>query len=1010
MCGATEATTTTRPGTERPEASPEESPAYTDAYAEGPTWSDPYEAADKPSELDAWKKSQRKLSSESAPVQYSSKDMASRPAGTPAKGSATDSKDASTLAIVPDSSDVAPPLVWPATETLPAEPVSTDAGVTKPTQDGYRLDLPFLAIGGDDDTTGTDELAMADEAEPAGDRVTDGPVEAGVPALPGSVGSGGGGSFGWVLAARALGVALLIAWAVGAVLTGRRQARRVRSMRRLQVSSERNAALEHRVRRVAERLGVRTPRAIVSDRVSGPMVWSLGRPVLVWPAGVGLEGSGVDGMIAHELAHLRRGDHWSAWLELAALTLFWWHPLVWIAHRRAREYAELACDAWVSWALPSDRRAYAEALVSAAMRRSGIGDPGGGPALAFGVAEYSRDDFTRRLTMVMTGRGSRRLPPAIAAAGLGLVMMLAPSVAGELTLRGPDTIQVDKLDRELRPVVRRALLAAEAERMADSDRLDEAIELYQEAIRLGADNLHEDLAMACYYAEDWRGGAKAFVDAFEADGDEDMMYNAACCAALGGKNRLALEYLERAVRAGYADADHMADDSDLESIHGTDEFATIAELAAAIEELEDVADEAVGDENWDAGLSAYAKLAELVPGEGSYVHMASYCAIMGRELDTAREWLDTQLEMGHLVSTAKYNYACTESLAGNESDAMDWLEQAIEEGFDQHQLLKNDTDLDNIRDRDGFDELVARSQRPQRLYREMELAAEFEDWDVVIEKGEELADIAGENDWRASQAHRMMARAYEHTGDHDEAIELAIEAAASGHDVHSSMVLIARNYAKAGDVDEGAAYLAAALEMGAHVEHDHDEAMQALESHADVKAAKDRKRFRDELAMFDATSWDHLEEMAHEKLEAEDHSGWDAYLMLGWANLRQGDYTESAEAFQRLYANGTKTLGAYNTACAYSLAGDTDAAFEWLHKAVDAGFMGYDQYADDSDLAPLHDDSRWSELLNSLKGDYQKADAKDDGDYDDDHDHDHVDDHDHDDDWDDGDDWDSDEI
>ncbi|MFG0305933.1 MAG: TPR end-of-group domain-containing protein, partial [Phycisphaerales bacterium JB040] len=939
-----------------------------------PSWGEAYKVTESMSDPEARGEAARSVSEAWRPLTEASEGV-----GTPSEAGETESPERA-----------APPVVWPGATPAPQESVHlADAGEGGQIEDsgraGLEVDMPYFEIG--DDGSEGPAVAIAPERSASTPPGVDDPERAGVPALPGEVRgvSGGGWGVSWSLAAQVLGVLLLVAWAVGAVIAGRRQARRVRSMRRLQVSSERNAALERRVARVAERLGVRTPRAIVSDRVSGPMVWSLGRPVLVWPSGVGLEGSGVDGMIAHELAHLRRGDHWSAWLELAALTLFWWHPLVWISHRRAREYAELACDAWVSWALPSDRRAYAEALVSAAMRRSGIGDPGGGPALAFGVAEHSRDDFTRRLTMVMTGRGSRRLPPAIAAAGLGLVMMLAPSVAGELTVRGPETVQVDRLDRELRPVVRRALLAAEAERMADSGRPDEAIELYREAIGLGAKNLHEDLALACYYAEDWRGGAEAFVRAFEADGDADMMYNAACCAALGGKNRLALEYLERAVRAGYADADHMASDTDLESIHGTDEFATIAELASAIEELDAIADEAVDDENWSEGLRAYAKLAELVPSEGTYVHMASYCAIMARDLDSARVWLDKQLDTEHAVATAMYNYACLESLSGNGREAMAWLERSIEAGFGQHSLLKSDPDLDGIRDREGFEELVARAQMPQRLQREMELAVEFDDWDAVLEKSEALIELVGADDWRSSHARHMMARAHEHSGNHAEAIELAIRSAASGHDVHSAMVLIARNHALAGDADEGAEYLAAAIEMGAHVEHDHDEAMATLEQHASVKAAKDRQRFREELAMFDATDWNHLEQMANEKIESGDHSGWDGYLMLGWANLRQGEYAEAARAFKTLYENGTRTLGAYNTACAYSLMGDADGAFEWLDRAVEAGFDSPGQYADDPDLDPLHEDSRWESLMKRLRqGDgHEKADTPDE------HEHDH---------------------
>ena len=66
--------------------------------------------------------------------------------------------------------------------------------------------------------------------------------------------------------------------------------------------------------------------------------------------------------MTHELAHLRRGDHWVSRLELAAGLIWWWNPLYWLARARLNAEAELACDAWVVWAFPKDRLAYAEVL------------------------------------------------------------------------------------------------------------------------------------------------------------------------------------------------------------------------------------------------------------------------------------------------------------------------------------------------------------------------------------------------------------------------------------------------------------------------------------------------------------------------------------------------------------------------------------------------------------------------------------------------------------------------
>ena len=59
-----------------------------------------------------------------------------------------------------------------------------------------------------------------------------------------------------------------------------------------------------------------------------------------------------------------------------------------------------------------------------------------------------------------------------------------------------------------------------------------------------------------------------FTRAFEMNpSDPSAAYNAACCDALMGDAKAALSYLERAVQAGFTDADNTAKDTDLDLLH-----------------------------------------------------------------------------------------------------------------------------------------------------------------------------------------------------------------------------------------------------------------------------------------------------------------------------------------------------------------------------------------------------------------------------------------------------------
>jgi RND family efflux transporter MFP subunit len=166
-------------------------------------------------------------------------------------------------------------------------------------------------------------------------------------------------------------------WFVGALACWSTAALGARRFRRLlRCVREAPADLKSRVLAVAGRLGLeQVPEtAIVPARV-GPMLWAAmaGRPRLLLPEELWarLDSTQQDAVLTHELAHLKRRDHWVRRIETVVLGLYWWFPVAWWTRRELERTEEACCDAWVLWAMPDGAAAYADALVATAAFLSG---------------------------------------------------------------------------------------------------------------------------------------------------------------------------------------------------------------------------------------------------------------------------------------------------------------------------------------------------------------------------------------------------------------------------------------------------------------------------------------------------------------------------------------------------------------------------------------------------------------------------------------------------------------
>src|SRR6185369_10279081 len=200
------------------------------------------------------------------------------------------------------------------------------------------------------------------------------------------------------------------------------------------------ACLTAEIDATAERLGLRPPRAVLARGILSPFMWCVGRLRLIWPEAMAgnADVSRSRGVIAHELAHVRRRDHWVAWLELVAGCAWWWNPLFWFVRRRLRESAEMACDALAIGTCPTRRKEYAELLLE-----HSAGFKTGMPAPVLAISTGTPRSFERRFSMILTERVSGKHSWRGAAAACTLALLALPGWSAGQAVPPPGAAAVD---------------------------------------------------------------------------------------------------------------------------------------------------------------------------------------------------------------------------------------------------------------------------------------------------------------------------------------------------------------------------------------------------------------------------------------------------------------------------------------------------------------------------------------------------------------------------------------
>lgn len=220
---------------------------------------------------------------------------------------------------------------------------------------------------------------------------------------------------------------LMIAWIVIAAALLARLAwvhakwrRRLADAKEIEVS-----ALPLDAADLLRRMRIRRRIPIVeSAALDSPAVWGLLRPRLIVPPGLSrrLSSEQLAWVLAHEFAHVRRGDLWVMLAQRCLQIAYFFHPAVWLANRMIDRQREYACDDLALAASQSRGRDCAGALVAVA--EWACGRP---PRPALGLFSSPSVLKLRVKRLIATqSAASARLSPVSLALLLAAAAMLLP--------------------------------------------------------------------------------------------------------------------------------------------------------------------------------------------------------------------------------------------------------------------------------------------------------------------------------------------------------------------------------------------------------------------------------------------------------------------------------------------------------------------------------------------------------------------------------------------------------
>ncbi|HEY3055855.1 MAG TPA: M56 family metallopeptidase [Thermoanaerobaculia bacterium] len=322
---------------------------------------------------------------------------------------------------------------------------------------------------------------------------------------------------------------------------------------------------------------------------------------------------------------------------------------------------------------------------------------------------------------------------------------------------------------------------------------------------------------------------------------------------------------------------------------------------------------------------------------------------------------------GYRIEDALYNIACGYAQLDDAPNAVKWLRDAIDAGYDNYDHIADDSDFDPIRSDAAFKQILA--EVPER-----EKHKDEDRLDATLRRYEALKRLpsADGDAWFSVGFDLLPLRQL------DQSIEAFKQALAKGYKPSTTMYNIACGYSRKGDVATGLEWLRKAVDEGF-------DSTDKLDDDSDIDNLRKSPRFEEirQIAndlrlspaknilarMFHNDESDWFEALPRFRSATQKYPNLGrSWFNLGYAALQAGQNAESINSFKRaLDLNYRPPTTMYNIACGYARSNQTEAALEWLQKARAAGFQLCNYIDNDNDLNSLRSDPRFRELRKQVR-------------------------------------------